>query len=267
MSRSCPRASSTTLPASTRATGSPARLAAEGILWVLRQPPEYTGRNEGMAALREEHGIMREHEPTRRIVVASGRPGEPDAPAPGVTTPAPPEPKRARATWNAPASTVWRPPSRRARCPGCRRARTSPRRSWARCGGRRASRSTGSAGSPASGRATAWWQAFYREEPTGPTITLPRRYRTKGVVLHELVHWALAGAPDLADHGSTFARVLVERDPRVVLQPRAGRRARSRLPAGAGAHRRARWPGRPPRVRRRRAAPPRQARRTRASTP
>ena len=53
-------------------------------------------------------------------------------------------------------------------------------------------------------------QAFYREEPTGPTITLPRRYRTKGVVLHELVHWALAEAPDLAHHGSTFARVLVD---------------------------------------------------------
>ena len=34
-------------------------------------------------------------------------------------------------------------------------------------------------------------QAFYREEETGPTITLPRRYRTKGVVLHELVHFAL----------------------------------------------------------------------------
>src|SRR4249919_309935 len=34
-------------------------------------------------------------------------------------------------------------------------------------------------------------QAFYREEPDGPTITLPRRYRTKGVVLHELAHWAL----------------------------------------------------------------------------
>jgi hypothetical protein len=53
-------------------------------------------------------------------------------------------------------------------------------------------------------------QAFYREEPTGPTITLPRRYRTKGVVLHELVHWALAATPDLAHHGTTFARVLVD---------------------------------------------------------
>jgi putative metallohydrolase (TIGR04338 family) len=53
-------------------------------------------------------------------------------------------------------------------------------------------------------------QAFYRHEPGGPTITLPRRYRTKGVVLHELVHWALAPAPDLAHHGTTFARVLVD---------------------------------------------------------
>lgn len=53
-------------------------------------------------------------------------------------------------------------------------------------------------------------QAFYREEPTGPTITLPRRYRTKGVVLHELVHWTLAATPDLAHHGTTFARVLVD---------------------------------------------------------
>jgi NAD(P)-dependent dehydrogenase (short-subunit alcohol dehydrogenase family) len=36
----------------------PCEVAAEGILWMLRQPPEYTGRNEGMAALRHEHGIM-----------------------------------------------------------------------------------------------------------------------------------------------------------------------------------------------------------------
>jgi hypothetical protein len=53
-------------------------------------------------------------------------------------------------------------------------------------------------------------QAFFREEPTGPTITLPRRYRTKGVVLHELVHWALSGVTELAHHGPTFARVLVD---------------------------------------------------------
>lgn len=36
----------------------PTEVAAEGILWMLRQPPEYTGHNEGMAALREQHGIM-----------------------------------------------------------------------------------------------------------------------------------------------------------------------------------------------------------------
>ena len=53
-------------------------------------------------------------------------------------------------------------------------------------------------------------QAFYREDPGGPTITLPRRYRTKGVVLHELVHWALAVSPDLPHHGTTFTRVLVD---------------------------------------------------------
>jgi len=53
-------------------------------------------------------------------------------------------------------------------------------------------------------------QAFYREEPNGATITLPRRYRTKGVVLHELVHWALADRPGLAHHGPTFARVLID---------------------------------------------------------
>jgi putative metallohydrolase (TIGR04338 family) len=54
-------------------------------------------------------------------------------------------------------------------------------------------------------------QAFFREELDGePTITLPRRYRTKGVVLHELVHWALWSAVDLPHHGSTFARVLLD---------------------------------------------------------
>lgn len=53
-------------------------------------------------------------------------------------------------------------------------------------------------------------QAFYREDPDGPTITLPRRYRTKGVVLHELVHWALRDAADLPNHGSTFTRILLD---------------------------------------------------------
>jgi putative metallohydrolase (TIGR04338 family) len=53
-------------------------------------------------------------------------------------------------------------------------------------------------------------QAFYREDTGGPSITLPRRYRTKGVVLHELTHWALSTAEDLPHHGTTFARVLVD---------------------------------------------------------
>ncbi|MGZ6885557.1 MAG: SDR family NAD(P)-dependent oxidoreductase [Acidimicrobiia bacterium] len=36
----------------------PPVVAAEGILWMLRQPPSYTGHNAGMARLRAEHGIM-----------------------------------------------------------------------------------------------------------------------------------------------------------------------------------------------------------------
>jgi putative metallohydrolase (TIGR04338 family) len=53
-------------------------------------------------------------------------------------------------------------------------------------------------------------QAFYREEESGPTITLPRRYRTKAVVLHELSHWALGIDSGLPHHGRTFARVLLD---------------------------------------------------------
>ena len=53
-------------------------------------------------------------------------------------------------------------------------------------------------------------QAFYRDEDDGPTITLPRRYRTKGVVLHELTHWALGIDSGLPHHGRTFARVLLD---------------------------------------------------------
>jgi len=36
----------------------PSEVAAEGIVWMLEQPPSYTGHNEGMARLRAEHGIM-----------------------------------------------------------------------------------------------------------------------------------------------------------------------------------------------------------------
>jgi len=36
----------------------PSEVAAEGIVWMLEQPPSYTGHNEGMAKLRAEYGIM-----------------------------------------------------------------------------------------------------------------------------------------------------------------------------------------------------------------
>ncbi len=36
----------------------PPEVAAEGIIWMLEQPPEYTGHNAGMSRLRAEHGIM-----------------------------------------------------------------------------------------------------------------------------------------------------------------------------------------------------------------
>jgi len=54
-------------------------------------------------------------------------------------------------------------------------------------------------------------QAFLRDEEDGThTMTLPRRYRTKGVVLHELAHWAMRSQPDLPDHGRTFTRLLLD---------------------------------------------------------
>jgi NAD(P)-dependent dehydrogenase (short-subunit alcohol dehydrogenase family) len=36
----------------------PPEVAAEGIVWMIEQPPSYTGHNAGMARLRAEHGIM-----------------------------------------------------------------------------------------------------------------------------------------------------------------------------------------------------------------
>ncbi len=36
----------------------PTDVPADGIVWMLRQPPEYTGRNVGMVELRAAHGIM-----------------------------------------------------------------------------------------------------------------------------------------------------------------------------------------------------------------
>jgi putative metallohydrolase (TIGR04338 family) len=53
-------------------------------------------------------------------------------------------------------------------------------------------------------------RAFYAEDDDGTSITLPRRYRTKGVVLHELAHWAMSDDHDLPNHGSTFTRILLD---------------------------------------------------------
>jgi NAD(P)-dependent dehydrogenase (short-subunit alcohol dehydrogenase family) len=36
----------------------PTEVPADGILWMVRQPPDYTGHNVGMVELRERHGIM-----------------------------------------------------------------------------------------------------------------------------------------------------------------------------------------------------------------
>jgi NAD(P)-dependent dehydrogenase (short-subunit alcohol dehydrogenase family) len=49
----------------------PSEVAAEGILWMLRQPPSYTGHNEAMSILRETKGIMK------------SRIAQPTAPSPG----------------------------------------------------------------------------------------------------------------------------------------------------------------------------------------
>jgi len=55
----------------------PPDVAAEGIVWMLRQPPEYTGHNAGMAELRERHGIM------------ASRAVRPHSQAPGMVTRSP----------------------------------------------------------------------------------------------------------------------------------------------------------------------------------
>jgi NAD(P)-dependent dehydrogenase (short-subunit alcohol dehydrogenase family) len=45
-------------PGLDRSDWEPTEVAAEGIVWMLRRPPSYTGHNAGMANLRAEHGIM-----------------------------------------------------------------------------------------------------------------------------------------------------------------------------------------------------------------
>ena len=46
------------LPGADTSDWEPSEVAAEGIVWMLEQPPSYTGHNVGMAELRAEHGIM-----------------------------------------------------------------------------------------------------------------------------------------------------------------------------------------------------------------
>ncbi|MBX3027286.1 SDR family NAD(P)-dependent oxidoreductase [bacterium] len=51
----------------------PTAVPAEGILWMLRQPPHYTGHNVGMVELRQRHGIMPSRA-SRPFVVPPGHP-------------------------------------------------------------------------------------------------------------------------------------------------------------------------------------------------
>jgi hypothetical protein len=45
-------------PGQDRSGWEPCEVPAEGILWMIRQPPQYSGRRESMFALRKQHGIM-----------------------------------------------------------------------------------------------------------------------------------------------------------------------------------------------------------------
>jgi NAD(P)-dependent dehydrogenase (short-subunit alcohol dehydrogenase family) len=45
-------------PGVDRSTWEPCEVAAEGVLWMLRQPDAYSGRRESMLALRQRQGIM-----------------------------------------------------------------------------------------------------------------------------------------------------------------------------------------------------------------
>jgi NAD(P)-dependent dehydrogenase (short-subunit alcohol dehydrogenase family) len=46
------------MPDADHSNWEPSEVAAEGIVWMLEQPPSYSGHNAGMARLRAEHGIM-----------------------------------------------------------------------------------------------------------------------------------------------------------------------------------------------------------------
>ncbi len=45
-------------PGADRSTWEPCEVAAEGVLWMLRQPASYSGRRESMVGLRQREGIM-----------------------------------------------------------------------------------------------------------------------------------------------------------------------------------------------------------------
>jgi NAD(P)-dependent dehydrogenase (short-subunit alcohol dehydrogenase family) len=57
-------------PGADRSTWEPCEVAAEGILWMLRQPAAYSGRCESMLGLRQREGIM----PSRAAVATDGVP-------------------------------------------------------------------------------------------------------------------------------------------------------------------------------------------------
>jgi len=46
------------MPGADTSDWEPSEVAAEGIVWMIEQPATYSGHNAGMAALRQEHGIM-----------------------------------------------------------------------------------------------------------------------------------------------------------------------------------------------------------------
>jgi hypothetical protein len=70
------------LPDADHSDWEPSEVAAEGIVWMLEQPPSYTGHNVGMAKLRADEGIMasrseRPHTQMGRVVTETHLQGPP----------------------------------------------------------------------------------------------------------------------------------------------------------------------------------------------
>src|SRR5262245_46764719 len=70
------------LPDADHSDWEPSEVAAEGIVWMLEQPPSYTGHNVGMAKLRADAGIMasrseRPHTQMGRVVTDTHLQGPP----------------------------------------------------------------------------------------------------------------------------------------------------------------------------------------------